>query len=941
MSNNLKGNPVEGFAEKSREAAVEGIVLLKNEGNVLPLTEQDKVSVFGRPMIEYYRSGTGSGGAVNVEYTTNILDGFENSNLNFNKTIVEDYKEWLKDHPFDNGGGGWACEPWFQKDMEITAEYAKEQAQSTNKAIYIIGRTAGEDKDNANWVGSYLLTDEEKENLKNITEAFENVCIVLNVSNIIDLKWINDEQFKGHIKSVVIVWQGGMEGGNAVAEALSGKATPSGKLPDTVAYDIEDYPANDNFGNELTNLYKEDIYVGYRYFETFAPEKVQFEFGFGLSYTTFDIETVSADADDEKITLEVKVTNTGDKFSGKEVVQVYYEAPQGALGQPARQLCAYEKTENLAPGQSQTLKIAFDINGIASYDDSGVTGNKSCYVLEAGDYNFYVGNSVKNNKLAYTYKIEELKVTEQLSEAACPNDDNLTLMKPGKRKEDGTYEITYVPSQKPTVDMAKRIEENLPKDMKITGDVGITLQDVKAGKNTIEEFVAQLTVSELAQIVRGEGMSNPRVTTGTASAFGGLSDTLFAYGIPAACCADGPSGLRMEGKATQLPIGTALAASWNPKLVRELYTMEGQELYRNDVDTLLGPGVNIHRHPLNGRNFEYYSEDPLVAGLTGGNEALGVQSNKGVGVTFKHFAGNDQENSRNSQNDVVSERAFREIYLKQFETAVKMSNPMGMMSTYGIVNSVPTANDYELLENILRTEWGFEGIVMTDWGGSGGMSDSQAMHSGNDLIMPGNSVTDNLIAYIGDVEPTIVRGDDGIATEGGFPSTIAHSMTFGTWIWNSVSTDWGDYKLDANGTAYEVVATEDSFNNTEIPKLVDNEIETVTVKEMIESLAEEGTASYETNDDGTVTITYMLSQASMDDGTHYAEDYKDHAIAVGTNMLGGEDYNTLSLADLQKASINMLNVLMKTTQFEELTGVEVGSYTAAIGDTETFVSVEK
>ena len=270
-----------------------------------------------------------------------------------------------------------------------------------------------------------------------------------------------------------------------------------------------------------------------------------------------------------------------------------------------------------------------------------------------------------------------------------------------------------------------------------------------------------------------------------------------------------------------------------------------------------------------------------------------------------------------------------------------MSNPMGMMSTYGIVNSVPTANDYELLENILRTEWGFEGIVMTDWGGSGGMSDSQAMHSGNDLIMPGNSVTDNLIAYIGDVEPTIVRGDDGIATEGGFPSTVAHSMTFGTWIWNSVSTDWGDYKLDANGTAYEVVATEDSFNNTEIPKLVDNEIETVTVKEMIESLAEEGTASYETNDDGTVTITYMLSQASMDDGTHYAEDYKDHAIAVGTNMLGGEDYNTLSLADLQKASINMLNVLMKTTQFEELTGVEVGSYTAAIGDTETFVSVEE
>ena len=417
--------------------------------------------------------------------------------------------------------------------------------------------------------------------------------------------------------------------------------------------------------------------------------------------------------------------------------------------------------------------------------------------------------------------------------------------------------------------------------------------------------------------------------------------------------ADGPAGLRISQSYTGLdgneyyqyctayPVGIMIAQTWNTDLAYTMGENVGQEMAQYGISQWLAPGMNIHRNPLCGRNFEYYSEDPLVAGLTGGNEALGVQSNKGVGVTFKHFAGNDQENSRNSQNDVVSERAFREIYLKQFETAVKMSNPMGMMSTYGIVNSVPTANDYELLENILRTEWGFEGIVMTDWGGSGGMSDSQAMHSGNDLIMPGNSVTDNLIAYIGDVEPTIVRGDDGIATEGGFPSTIAHSMTFGTWIWNSVSTDWGDYKLDANGTAYEVVATEDSFNNTEIPKLVDNEIETVTVKEMIESLAEEGTASYETNDDGTVTITYMLSQASMDDGTHYAEDYKDHAIAVGTNMLGGEDYNTLSLADLQKASINMLNVLMKTTQFEELTGVEVGSYTAAIGDTETFVSVEK
>ena len=272
MNNSLKGVPVEGFAEKSREAAVEGIVLLKNKDEVLPLTERDSVSVFGRPQLEYYRSGTGSGGAVNVEYATNILDGFRNSNLKINENLLNDYKKWLKENPFDNGGGGWAAEPWFQKDMDISLEYAKKQAAVSNKALYIIGRTAGEDKDNFNWAGSYLLTEEEKENLKNITAAFENVCVVLNVSNIIDMKWINDPCYQGHIKAVIIVWQGGMEGGNAVVDVLSGKESPSGKLPDTVAESIDDYPSTINFGNPLTNLYQEDIYVGYRYFETFAPD---------------------------------------------------------------------------------------------------------------------------------------------------------------------------------------------------------------------------------------------------------------------------------------------------------------------------------------------------------------------------------------------------------------------------------------------------------------------------------------------------------------------------------------------------------------------------------------------------------------------------------------------------------------------------------------------
>lgn len=713
MSTNMFGVPVEGFSQKSKEAAAEGIVLLKNEGGMLPLRQEDKISVFGRPQIEYYRSGTGSGGAVNVEYATNILDGFENSNLNIDETLVEKYKKWLKDHPFDNGGGGWACEPWFQKDMPIDEAFAKEQAAKTNKALYIIGRTAGEDKDNAIWQGSYILTDEEKENLRNITKAFDNVCIILNVSNIIDLSWINDEEYNGSIKSVIIVWQGGMEGGTAVVDVLSGAETPSGKLADTIAYSIEDYPSTKNFGNEFKNLYEEDIYIGYRYFETFAPDKVQFEFGYGLSYTTFDIETQTVKEKTDSIELNVKVTNTGDKFAGKEVVQVYYEAPQGELGKPARELIAFAKTKKLAPGESQELTLEFKISDMASYDDSGVTGHKSCYVLEAGEYNIYVGNSVKNLTKINTYNEEELVVVEKLQEAMAPT-EAINIMKPGKKNADGTYEVTYVPVSTQTVDMAKRISDNLPMDMPITGDMGITLQDVRDGKATLEKFVAQLSIEEMAIIIRGEGMSNPRVTRGTASAFGGMSDSLFNYGIPAACCADGPSGLRMEGKATQLPIGTALSATWNTELVRELYTMEGQELYRNQVDTLLGPGVNIRRNPLNGRNFEYFSEDPFLSGKMSVASTGGIKDG-GAWGTIKHFALNGQESHRFKIDAVCSERAIREIYLKSFEMAVKEKTVMSIMTSYNPINGHWAASNYDLCTTILRKEWGYKGFVMTDW----------------------------------------------------------------------------------------------------------------------------------------------------------------------------------------------------------------------------------
>ena len=297
MGNSGIGVPLPELAAYCREAAAEGAVLLKNEGHMLPVKKDETVSIFGRSQIEYYRSGTGSGGAVNVPYVKNILDGIkENNAFPVNEELVETYKEWLKEHPFDNGGGGWAAEPWHQEEMEITEEIACRAAEKSKKAVFLIGRTAGEDKDYEDTEGSYLLTKREKENLRVVTKYFNEVAVLLNVSNIIDMSWTKDAAYQDHIKAILYIWQGGMEGANAVADLLSGRVTPSGKLTDTIAEKLSDYPAADHFGSKTENIYEEDIYVGYRYFETFAPEKVMYEFGFGLSYTEISMETVKAES---------------------------------------------------------------------------------------------------------------------------------------------------------------------------------------------------------------------------------------------------------------------------------------------------------------------------------------------------------------------------------------------------------------------------------------------------------------------------------------------------------------------------------------------------------------------------------------------------------------------------------------------------------------------
>lgn len=721
MQESKRGIPLEGLAEFCRKAAAQGAVLLRNDNQVLPLQAEDKVAVFGRCQLEYYRSGTGSGGAVNVAYTTNLLDGLRKSGrVTINEELAAVYEEWIKKNPFDNGGGGWACEPWCQKEMPISDELIKAAAGVSNKALMVLGRTAGEDKDNAAAEGSYLLTKEERAVLSQITKHFSKVVLVLNVGNIMDMSFLEKPEFKDKIQSVIYAWHGGIEGGNAIADVLTGAVIPQGKLTDTIAGSIEDYPSTKNHGGKKENKYQEDIYVGYRYFETFKKDAVQFPFGFGLSYTEFDIEVTDSYMQEEELVFECRVTNKGTQYSGREVVQLYLEAPQGKLGRAARELVAFGKTGLLGSMQSEDIILTVALDRLAAFDDSGVTGYANSYVLEQGMYHFYVGSSVRDARLVpfageEGYYEAKTRQVLALEEAGAPTEvfERLTT---GEKMADGSYAEHYETAPVQTVDLASRIKECLPKELAITGNKGLTLQMVAAGTCTMEDFIAQLTKEELAMLVRGEGMCSIKVTPGTASAFGGVSDRFLSYGIPIACCADGPSGIRMDSGlfATQLPIGTLLACTWDTELVEELFTMQGKELVRNEIDTLLGPGINIHRHPLNGRNFEYFSEDPLITGKMAAAVVRGIGKN-GVHATVKHFACNSQETGRHVVNSVVSQRALREIYLKGFELAVKEGNAQSIMSSYNPVNGHWTASNYELNTTILRKEWGYTGIVMTDW----------------------------------------------------------------------------------------------------------------------------------------------------------------------------------------------------------------------------------
>lgn len=751
--------------ELSKEAAKEGMVLLKNENNVLPLAEGSKVALFGKGTFDYVKGGGGSGD-VTVAYTRNLYEGLslQKDKISIFEELCDYYRKDIEEQYKNRNVPGMTIEP------DVPTELLNKAKAYTNTAIITICRYSGEGWDRkcvidpnnkALWDyeremtersaeifkdGDFCLSVKEKEMVDAVKANFKNVIVVLNVGGMVDTSWF---AYDPDIQSALLALQGGMEGGLATAELLVGKGSPSGKTVDTFAKSLDDYPSTYNFHESRDYVdYTDDIYVGYRYFETIpgAAEKVIYPFGYGLSYTTFDVETLDAKVSDDSkdICVKVRVTNTG-KTAGKEVVQVYVSKPQGKLGKPAKDLVAFEKTRLLQVGESAVMTLSWKIADMASYDDLGKV-QKSAYVLEAGSYDIYVGTSVRDvTKLDFTYSLDEDVVTEQLSAKLVPTSLSKRMLADGSYEElpqgepvdtdasaIGIIDPSLTEGVAPGVRELPlyRFADGLPKN----GSHDI--MDVVDGKLTLDEFVSELSIDDLIHLLGGQP------NTGVANTFG--IGNMPEYGIPSVMTADGPAGVRIAPEVgictTAFPCSTLLACTWNPDVLEAVGRAGGEELKENNLALWLTPAICIHRSPLCGRNFEYYSEDPFVTGKLAGAMVRGIQSNN-VGATLKHFALNNKETNRKNSDSRVSERAAREIYLKAFEMIVKNDNPWAIMSSYNMINGYRASESEDLLTGILRDEWGYEGMVTTDWWTCG--EHYKETKAGNNLKM-GNGYPDRV-----------------------------------------------------------------------------------------------------------------------------------------------------------------------------------------------------
>ena len=682
----------------SRKLASQGMVLLKNEGRILPLKSKDRIGVIGKACLDLIKGGGGSA-AVQAEYTKSLPEGF-----------AEKARE-NKFSFYDNSVS-------IAKNTDsYTVSLLNELAKNFDTAVVVFKRNGSEGADRRLGEQSFVDMDDNAysgENNQLVTDDYENsvgyfypsnseltlfnnlersniknVILILNISSTVDLSFIN--KFS-KIKAVLISYLPGMESGSAIADILCGDVNPSGKLVDTIAYKYEDYPTANCFNyNPEETEYKEGIYVGYRYFETFAKEKVMYPFGFGLSYTRFEYSNCSYIKNEDIITLNVDVKNIGD-VPGREVVQAYISASQGKLEKPAIELKGYYKTKELLPNETERVEISFKTKDLASFDDCGVTGYTAAWVVEKGEYKLFVGKSVRD-----LYSCGTISFNENL------NVNQLKFRFDGSKYEFENRKSANITTVKDT----------------------LSLYDVAENKISLEEFVSNLTVDELVHLSQGQPPAFPLGTAGVGN--------IKKYDIPNPQTADGPAGIRRSVNCTCFPCGTLIACSWDRELQYKMGKALGNEGYNTGVDILLAPSMNIHRNPLGGRNFEYLSEDPLVTGKTASAIIKGVQS-EGLCATIKHFAVNNCEYNRKTNNSIVSERALREIYLKGFEIAIKEGNPAFVMSSYNLLNGLHTSAHAQLLRGVLRDEWGYEGAVMTDW--RNGVSLVDEIIAGNNIKMP-------------------------------------------------------------------------------------------------------------------------------------------------------------------------------------------------------------
>ncbi len=745
----------------SKEAAKEGMVLLKNDGT-LPLAAGTRLALFGKGTFDYVKGGGGSGD-VYTPFIRNLYDGFkEHTDLaSVYEPLARFYRSYVREQYAAGKVPGMIAEPELPDDLLAQARnftdtavisisrfsgegWDRKLAGKSGEAVHSEDESLQKAQDALFERGDFYLSAAEQAMVEKVADAFPHVIVVMNVGGMVDSEWFYDD---ARISSVLMAWQGGMEGGSAAAELLLGIGNPSGHLSDTFARRLEDYPSTFSFHEspDYVNYY-EDIYVGYRYFCTIPgmAERVVYPFGFGLSYTTFAFAvreggmTAGTDGKDAEVHFLVQVTNTG-KYAGKEVLQLYAQAPQGKLGKPARVLCSYAKTRNLLPGETQCVSLSVRVSALASYDDLGKVC-RSVYVLEKGRYFFYIGtNCVSAVKCDYAYEVKEDTLTEQLQERCAPRSLPRRLLADGTWEELPQKEAVDAGTADPEVGDPKDLLTYYQPQVRSTDRQYMPwaeaqdnrkpqLSDVAEGKMSLDAFVGKLPDELLAHLVSGQP------NTGVANTFGW--GNLPEYGVPNAMTADGPAGVRLNRETgvatTAFPCATLLACTWNPDVTYAVGRAGGEELRENNLAVWLTPAVNIHRSPLCGRNFEYYSEDPYLAGKQAAAMVRGIQSCH-VGCSLKHFALNNKETNRKASDSRCSERALREIYLKQFEIVVKEAHPWSVMSSYNLVNGTHASADEDLLNGILRGEWGFDGLVTTDWWTQG--EHYKECAAGNDVKM--------------------------------------------------------------------------------------------------------------------------------------------------------------------------------------------------------------